>query len=210
MEEIKYTPKEEFFNAFTHSMGALFSIYAIVMLAVASKTALEAASTAIFGATLFILFQSSTLYHAMVNETAKKVFRKIDHSAIFMLIAGTYTPILLLTVKFPLSVALMSMTWYIAISGIIYSCLTLKFKYLSTGLYLVMGWLSLFLFYSIWVNASHLAVWYLLLGGFFYSSGCIFYLSKKKYAHSIWHVFVILGAVSHYFAIMEVLKSVSL
>ena len=160
MEEHKYSSVEEFLNAFTHSIGALFSIYAIVMLAVSSHNAMEASSTAIFGATLFILFQSSALYHAMVNETAKKVFRKIDHSAIFMLIAGTYTPILLLVVPFPLSVALLAMTWYLAITGIIYSCLTLKFKYLSTGLYLVMGWLSLFLFWAIWNNASHLAVWY--------------------------------------------------
>jgi len=210
MEENKYSPKEEFMNAFTHSLGALFSIYAIVMLAVYSATPIETASTAIFGATLFILFQSSTLYHAMVNETAKKVFRKIDHSAIFMLIAGTYTPILLLTVKFPLSVALLAMTWYIAISGIIYSCLTLKFKYLSTGLYLVMGWLSIFLVYTIWNNASHLAVWDLLLGGLFYSFGCIFYLSKKKYMHSIWHIFVILGAVAHYFCIVEILKALKM
>ena len=208
-EELKYSTTEEFINAFTHSIGALFSIYAIVMLAVSSHNAIEASTTAIFGATLFILFQSSALYHAMVNETAKKVFRKIDHSAIFMLIAGTYTPILLLVVDFPLSVALLAMTWYIAISGIVYSCLTLKFKYLSTGLYLVMGWLSLFLFYAIWNNASHLSVWYLLLGGFFYSVGCIFYLSKKKYMHCIWHVFVIAGAVSHYLSIMEILKSVS-
>lgn len=206
MEEIKYTPKEEFMNAFTHSMGALFAIYAIVMLAVSSKTPIQTASTAIFGATLFILFQSSALYHAMVNETAKKVFRKIDHSAIFMLIAGTYTPILFLTVKFPLSVALLAMTWYLAITGIIYSCLTLKFKYLSTGLYLVMGWLSVFLVCAIWNNASHLAVWLLLLGGLFYSSGCIFYLYKKKYMHSIWHLFVIFGAVAHYLCIMEILN----
>ncbi len=207
-QERKYTPIEEFMNAFSHSLGALFSIYAIVMLAVSSQNAIEASSTAIFGATLFILFQSSALYHAMVNETAKKVFRKIDHSAIFMLIAGTYTPILLLVVDFPLSVALLAMTWYIAITGIIYSCLTLKFKYLSTGLYLVMGWLSLFLFFAIWNNASHLAVWYLLLGGLFYSSGCIFYLSKRKFMHCIWHIFVLLGAASHYWSIMEILKSI--
>ncbi len=205
--EVKYTAVEEFLNACTHSIGALFSIYAIVMLAVSSHNAIEASSTAIFGATLFILFQSSTLYHAMVNETAKKVFRKIDHSAIFMLIAGTYTPIFLLVVKFPLSVALLSMTWYLAITGIIYSCLTLKFKYLSTGLYLVMGWLSLFLFYAIWNNASHLAVWLLLIGGIFYSSGCIFYLSKKKFMHCIWHLFVLAGAVLHYLSIMEILKT---
>ncbi len=210
MEEVKYTPKEEFMNAFTHSLGALFSIYAIVMLAVTSKTPMETASTTIFGSTLFILFQSSTLYHAMVNETAKIVFRKIDHSAIFVLIAGTYTPILLLTVAFPLSVALLAMIWYIAISGIIYSCLTLKFKYLSTGLYLVLGWLSVFLVYSMWINASHLSVWYLLLGGFFYSFGCVFYLSKKRYMHCVWHIFVILGAASHYLCIMEILKSVKI
>lgn len=207
--DVKYTATEEFLNAFSHSIGALFSIYAIVMLAVASHNAIEASSTAIFGATLFILFQSSALYHAMINETAKKVFQKIDHSAIFMLIAGTYTPILLLVVPFPLSVALLAMTWYLAITGVIYSCLTLKFKYLSTGLYLVMGWLSIFLFYAIWNNASHLSVWNLLLGGFFYSAGCIFYLSKRKFMHCIWHIFVIAGAFSHYLSIMEILKSVS-
>lgn len=206
MEERKYSSAEEFLNAFSHSIGALFSIYAIVMLAVSSHNALEASSTAIFGATLFILFQSSALYHAMVNETAKKVFRKIDHSAIFMLIAGTYTPILLLVVDFPLSVALLAMTWYLAITGIIYSCLTLKFKYLSTGLYLVMGWLSLFLFYAIWTHTTHMAVWLLLLGGIFYSAGCIFYLSKRKFMHFIWHLFVIAGAVSHYLSIMAILK----
>ncbi|MBQ2983553.1 MAG: hemolysin III family protein [Candidatus Gastranaerophilales bacterium] len=207
-QETKYTPKEEFLNAFTHSLGAMFAIYAIVMLAVSSHNAIEAASTAIFGSMLFVLFQSSALYHAMVNKTAKKVFQKIDHSAIFMLIAGTYTPVLLLTVPFPLSVALLAMTWYLAITGIIYSCLTLKFKYLSTGLYLIMGWLSVFLVYTIWVNASHNAVWLLLLGGLFYSSGCIFYLIKKKYMHTIWHIFVILGAISHYLCIMEILKQI--
>ena len=206
--EVKYSPAEEFANAFTHSIGALFSIYAIVMLAVNSHNGLEVASTAIFGSTLFILFQSSALYHAMVNQTAKKVFQKIDHSAIFMLIAGTYTPILLLVVPFPLSVALLAMTWYLAITGIIYSCLTLKFKYLSTGLYLVMGWLSLFLAYYIWNNASHSALWWLIGGGLFYSIGCIFYLLRQKFMHSIWHLFVIAGAMAHYLAIMEILKSV--
>ena len=206
--EMKYTPAEEFANAFTHSIGAMLSIYAIVMLAVNSHNTIEAASTAIFGATLFILFQASALYHAMVNQTAKKVFQKIDHSAIFMLIAGTYTPILLLVVPFPQSVALLAITWYLAITGIVYSCLTLKFKYLSTGLYLVMGWVSLFLAYAIWNNASHTAVWLLLLGGIFYSVGCGFYLSKKRFMHSIWHIFVMAGAAAHYYSIMEILRVV--
>ena len=206
-KEKKYTPAEEFANAFTHSIGALLSIYAIVMLAVNSHNPMEVASTAIFGATLFILFQSSALYHAMVNPTAKMVFQKIDHSAIFLLIAGTYTPILLLVVEFPLSVALLAMTWYLAITGVIYSCLTLKFKYLSTGLYLVMGWLSLFLAYAIWNNTSHNALWLLLAGGLLYSLGCIFYILKGKFMHSIWHLFVIAGAMAHYLSILEILKS---
>lgn len=205
--ERKYTPQEELANAFSHSIGALFSIYAIVMLAVNSNSPKEAASTAIFGSMLFILFQSSALYHAMVNKTAKKVFQKIDHSAIFMLIAGTYTPILMLTVNFPLCVALLAMTWYLAITGIIYSCLTLKFKYLSVGLYLIMGWLSIFLAYAIY-NTSHYALWLLLAGGLLYSGGSIFYLIKKKYMHTIWHIFVIMGAILHYMCIMEILKTI--
>ena len=203
------SPKEEFLNSFTHVIGALLSIYAIVMLAVESSNPIETASTAIFGATLFILFQSSALYHAMVNETAKKVFQKIDHSAIYMLIAGTYTPILLLAFKPPFSYVMLAMIWYLSITGIIYSCLSLKFKYLSTALYLIMGWLSLFLFYSIWHNVSHMAVWYLFIGGVFYTAGCVFYLSKRKYMHCIWHLFVIAGAMLHYFCIMEILKVIN-
>lgn len=206
-EAVKYTKFEEFLNAFTHAIGALLSIYGIVMLACSSRNALEASSTAIFGATLFILFQSSTLYHAMVNETAKAVFRKIDHSAIFLLIAGTYTPILLIVLPFPHSVAVMSMIWYLAITGIVYSCMTLKFKYLSTALYLIMGWLLIFLFYRIWITTSHTVVWLLLGGGIVYSIGSIFYMIKKRYMHSIWHIFVILGAVLHYFAIMALIKA---
>ena len=202
-ELTRYTKGEEFVNASTHAIGAL---YGIVMLAAASRNALEASTTAIFGATLFILFQSSTLYHAMVNETAKRVFRKIDHSAIFLLIAGTYTPILLLVLPFPHSIAILAMIWYIALSGIIYSCITLKFKYLSTVLYLMMGWLMIFLIYKIWNTKSHQVVWLLLGGGAVYSLGSVFYLIKKKYMHSIWHIFVILGAVLHYFAILELLK----
>ncbi len=206
MEEIKYSPLEEFSNAFSHAIGTLLSIYGLVLLIVASKTPTQTASTAIYGATMFLLFQSSTCYHAMVNETAKKVFRKIDHSAIFLLIAGTYTPILLLVVPFPHSVALLAMTWYLSIMGIVFSCITLKFKYLNTGLYLVMGWLSLFLMFKMWAY-NPISVYYLLAGGVVYSLGCIFYLLKKvPFMHSIWHLFVLGGAICHYFAVMALLK----
>lgn len=209
MESRKYTTGEEFANTFTHSLGALMSIYGIVMLAFNSKNALQASTTAIFGATLFLLFQSSACYHAMTNETAKKVFQRIDHSAIYLLIAGTFTPILLMTVKFPHCIALLAMIWYLAITGVVVSCISVKSKRLSTALYLLMGWLSAFLFYNVWL-VSHSAIWLLLGGGLFYSVGCAFYLMKIRYMHSIWHLFVLAGAVTHYFAILELLKAVNL
>lgn len=207
MENAKnYSQGEEYANAFTHAIGALFAIYAIVMLAVTAATPLQKATTAIYGSMMFILFQASTCYHAIPSEKAKRVFRKIDHSAIYLMIAGTYTPILMMVVPFPYSVALMAMTWYLAITGIVFSCITLKFKYLSTGLYLLMGWLSIFLFYNIWSKYSHDVIWLLLGGGLFFTLGSIFYLSKKKFMHSIWHLCVLMGAVMHYFCILELLK----
>lgn len=206
MQEIKYSPMEEFANAFTHAIGTLLSIYGLVLLIVSSKTPTQTATTAIYGATLILLFQSSTCYHAMVNETAKKVFRKIDHSAIYLLIAGTYTPILMLVVPFPHSVALLAMTWYLAAMGIVFSCITLKFKYLNTGLYLVMGWVSLFLIFRMWAY-NPISVYYMLAGGLAYSMGCVFYLLKKvPFTHSLWHIFVIAGAVLHYLTVMSLLK----
>ena len=204
----KYSTGEEIANTFTHSLGALLSIYGIVMFAASSKNMLQAASTAIFGATLFLLFQSSAFYHAATNEKAKKVFQKIDHSAIYMLIAGTYTPVLLLTVKFPLSLALVATIWGLAFAGIIFSCITIKSKHFSTAVYLIMGWLSVFFIYNVWIT-SHLSVWLMLGGGLFYSLGCAFYLMKIRYMHSIWHLFVIAGAAMHYFAIIELLKAVN-
>lgn len=203
--EKKYTPAEEFVNAFTHAAGAMFAIYAIVMLAYKSKTPVQACTTAIYGAMLFILFQASTCYHAMTNDTAKKVFRKIDHSAIYMLIAGTYTPMLMLVLEMPYSVICMSLVWYLAILGIVFSCLTLKFKYLSTALYVVMGWMSVFLFYFFWTKGLQQTLLFLFLGGLTYTFGSVFYLVKKKFFHGIWHLFVLAGAVLHYCAIMSLL-----
>ena len=199
------TPVEEFFNSFSHAIGAMFAIYAIVMLSVRSTTPMQASTTAIYGAMLFISFQCSAVYHAITNKTAKNVFRKIDHSAIYLLIAGTYTPILMIIMAFPYNIAIMSMIWYLAITGIVFSCISLKFKHLSTGLYLLMGWLSLFIFYPLWLK-SHTAVFYLLGGGFAFTLGSYFYLKEKRFMHVIWHLFVLIGAILHYFAVMTLLN----
>ncbi len=204
-EEKSYTPGEEFANALSHAVGAMLSIFGIVMLAVRSQTATAAATTAVYGASMFLLFQASTCYHAMTNATAKRVFRRIDHSAIYLLIAGTYTPVLMIAVPFPTSVGLLAMIWYLAVTGVVFSCLTLKFRYLSTGLYLVMGWLSIFLLHSLWQNGAYRTIWLLLAGGAVYSVGIVFYLMKTRYMHSVWHLFVLGGAVCHYFAIYHLL-----
>lgn len=204
-EEKKYTQGEEFLNAFSHAFGALFAIYAMVMLAYKSSTSMQSATTAIYSAMLFISFESSTCYHAMTNETAKKVFRRIDHSAIYLLIAGTYTPMLMLVLEIPYSIIFLVMIWYLALTGVVFSCLTLKFKRLSTGLYVLMGWLSVFLLYILWSKGLRASMLYLIAGGLVYTAGSYFYLSKKKYFHGIWHFFVLFGAILHYLAIESLL-----
>ena len=204
-EEKKYTQGEEFLNAFSHAFGALFAIYAMVMLAYKSSTSMQSATTAIYSAMLFISFESSTCYHAMTNETAKKVFRRIDHSAIYLLIAGTYTPMLMLVLEIPYSIIFLVMIWYLALTGVVFSCLTLKFKRLSTGLYVLMGWLSVFLLYILWSKGHKASMLYLIAGGLVYTAGSYFYLSKRKYFHGIWHFFVLFGAILHYMAIISLL-----
>lgn len=209
IESRKYTAGEKFANVFTHSLGALLAVYGIVRLAANSKNTIQAVSAEIFGGTLLLLFLSSVCYHAMTNGTAIKIFQKIDHSAIYLLIAGTYTPALMMTVKSPLSILLIAVIWCLAITGVVFYCTTPKSKYLSTGLYLLMGWIGVFFAYNVWME-SHLTVWLMLAGGIFYSLGCAFYLKKSvRYTHFIWHLFVIAGAVMHYFAIMELLKAVN-
>jgi len=204
MESKKYTIGEEIANASTHFLAALISIYGIIILALNCKNPVQTFSTVIFGGTLFLLFQSSGFYHAIANETVKKVFQKIDHSAIYLLIAGTYTPALLLTVKSSLSIVMFAIIWVLAITGVVFCFKSHKSKRLATTLYLAMGWLSVFFVYNIWIT-SHLVVWLMLCGGLFYSVGCIFYLMKSRYMHSVWHLFVIAGAVMHYLAIMKLL-----
>ena len=185
-EEKKYTQGEEFLNAFSHAFGALFAIYAMVMLAYKSSTSMQTATTAIYSAMLFISFESSTCYHAMTNETAKKVFRRIDHSAIYLLIAGTYTPMLMLVLEIPYSIIFLVMIWYLALTGVVFSCLTLKFKRLSTGLYVLMGWLSVFLLYILWSKRHKASMLYLIAGGLVYTAGSYFYainqfISSREY-----------------------------
>ena len=201
----KYTPKEQIANAFSHLIGVVLSIYGTLVLAANSKTMIQDIGAAVFGISLFFLFLSSVFYHTVREERAVKFFQKIDHSAIYVLIAGTYTPGLLFTIKFPLSVIFLAIIWALAITGILLTCVSIKSKKISTGLYLFLGWISVFFVKHVWA-VSHLVVWLLLAGGVIYSIGSVFYMMKFRFTHFIWHLCVLAGASTHYFAILELMK----
>lgn len=205
---IKYTPHEQIANALTHFLGVILSVVGIWILVLNSKNAVQAAASVIFGASLILLFLSSVCYHSVTEDKAIKFCQKIDHSAIYILIAGTYTPGLVFALKFPTDVIMLLIIWLLATFGIILTCVGQKSKALRTGLYLLMGWVSLVFFKDLWM-ANPITVWLFLAGGLSYSLGCVFYLSKFRFTHSIWHLFVLAGATLHYLAILELLMVVN-
>jgi hemolysin III len=152
---------------------------------------------------------SSTLYHSFPAGKIKKFFHLLDHSSIFLLIAGTYTPVLLISLKGAVGWTFFFIIWGIAFSGITLKIFyTGKFKYLSIGLYLCMGWMLIFLLKPMLEKAPMPLLLWLVIGGIFYTSGIIFYVWKKlPFHHSVWHVFVMLGSLSHFLGIVIFLSS---
>jgi len=204
-----YTLGEEIFNAVSHGVGALLSIAALVLLVVAAVigkgSASAIVSAVIYGVSLIVLYTSSTLYHALTNETAKKVFRIFDHSSIFILIAGTYTPIALVILKDTnLGIILFSVLWTLTVLGIILNSLSIeKFKVISMLLYVGMGWAAVLAAKPLWENVVLPGIILLVIGGIAYTGGLTFYgLKKFKYMHSIWHLFVLAGSVLHFLCII--------
>lgn len=204
----KYTPQEQIANALTHFLGVILSVVGIWVLVANSKNAVQASASVIFGASLILMFTGSVFYHSATEERAIKFCQKIDHSAIYILIAGTYTPGLVFALKFPTDVIMLVIIWLLAALGIISTCVGLKSKALRTGLYLLLSWVSVIFFKDIWV-ANPLTLWLFLAGGLSYSLGCVFYLSKFRFTHSIWHLFVLVGAMLHYLAILDLLMVVN-
>ncbi len=203
----RYTLGEEIFNSVSHGVGALLAVAGTVVLIVVSALNIGAwgvVSSAIYGGSLIILYTMSTLYHALTNEKAKYVMRVMDHVTIFLLIAGTYTPITLVPLRGVLGWVLFGFIWGAAILGIVFNSIDLeKFRKVSVVCYIVMGWAIIFAIVPLIQSMSKLSLIFLLLGGVLYSVGVIFYAIKKiKYFHSIWHLFTIGGSVFHYFAIL--------
>ena len=197
---------ERLFNTITHGIGSVLSIVALVLMLVYASYNSDAWSivgVSIFGTTLILLYMSSTLYHAFSNGRVKQIFKTLDQSFIYLLIAGTYTPVLLITLRNTLGWTVFVLVWAMAIGGITHRIFFFdKLKKLSLVSYIVMGWLSLIVFKSL-LNAApvELVVW-LLIGGAFYTGGLIFYSWEKlPFNHAIWHLFVLGGSFSHFMGI---------
>jgi len=205
-----YTLGEEIANSVTHGVGALLAIAACVILIVTSAFTgdpYKIVSCSIYGASLIIMFAMSTLYHALTNEKAKFVFRIFDHTSIFILIAGTYTPIMLVSLRGVIGWVLFGVVWGAAILGIVFNSINLeKYKKISLVCYVLMGWAVVFAIKPMLENVTGISLIFLLIGGVFYTVGIVFYVIKRiKYFHSIWHLFTIAGTVFHYFSILLIM-----
>lgn len=199
------TKLEEQLNTWSHAIGALLGIAGLVILINKQQdTPWSLFSVLIYGVSIIVLFSASTLYHAVKTEKRKHYFRIIDHISIYLLIAGTYTPVLLLMLPDSKGWPLFYTVWGIAAFGVFLKLFfTGRFEVFSTLLYLVMGWLIVFDF-SVLADRMHTnGLLFLFAGGLFYTVGIVFYaINKIPYNHVIWHVFVLGGAICHYFMIL--------
>lgn len=203
----EYTIGEEIANSITHGVGALLSLLGTALLlyrAARHGTALHVVSFSVYGACLFLLHLSSTLYHALRPPRAKRVFRIFDHCSIYLLIAGTYTPFLLLSLWGSWGLTLLIAIWTLAVAGIVFKSLFIgRLKKASVLLYILMGWLIVIAAREAWLRVPHAAIGYVAAGGLSYTAGVAFYAWKSlPYNHAIWHLFVLGGSVCHYVAIL--------
>ncbi len=203
----EYTVGEEIANSTTHGVGALLSLVGTALLlyrAVQIGTPIHVASFAVYGACLFLLHLSSTLYHALRPPRAKRVFRVFDHCSIYLLIAGTYTPFLLLSLWGRWGLTLLIAIWALAVAGIVFKSVFMgRLKRLSVILYILMGWMIVVAAKEAWIRVPHAAIGYVAAGGLLYTAGVAFYAWKSlPYNHAIWHLFVLGGSVCHYVAIL--------
>ncbi|MGY0145028.1 PAQR family membrane homeostasis protein TrhA [Edwardsiella tarda] len=202
-----YSLAEEVANSISHGIGFILGIVGLVLLLVqaidsgADATAIT--SYSLYGGSMILLFLASTLYHAIPHPTAKRWLKVFDHCAIYLLIAGTYTPFLLVGLDSPLARGLMAVIWSLALAGIIFKlAFAHRFKVVSLITYLTMGWLSLIVIYQLALRLSGGGLTLLALGGVIYTLGVIFYVCKRiPYNHAIWHGFVLGGSACHFFAI---------
>ncbi len=203
----RYSVGEEIANSAIHGAGALAAVAGLVILAAAAAATGDGwrlASAVIFGVTLVLLYTASTLYHSVAHPRAKRVFRFIDHVAIFLLIAGTYTPFTLVSLRGPWGWSLFGVVWGLALAGIAgQSRLLHRWTALSLVLYIAMGWAAVVAVRPLVAAVAPGGLLLLLLGGLAYTAGIGFYVWRRlPYQHAIWHGFVLAGSAFHYWAIL--------
>lgn len=199
---------EEKLNAITHGIGAIFAVIALIVLVIRAYTyggAWQMAAAIIYGVSLILLYMASTLYHSFTKEKVKSVLKFFDHSAIFILIAGNYTPFTLIPLHGAFGWIVFAIIWSMAVVGIVFKVFFVKrFNFFSTICYLIMGWLAIVMVKPLLAVLPTAAVDWLVIGGIFYTIGTVFYLDKKiPYNHAIWHLFVLGGTISHFISIFK-------
>jgi len=208
-----YSLREEIANSISHGIGIVFSIVAMTILLVYGiwmKSPAAITGFAIYGVSSILLYTASTLYHSFRKEKIKRIMRVLDHSAIFLLIAGTYTPVTLIAMQGYWRVGILSTIWVIAISGIVFKVVTYnkmdRYKGVSLALYILMGWIAVIAIKPMTQTVQVGFLIWLLAGGAAYTIGTIFYAVRKiPYHHAIWHLFVLAGSVLHFLGIFRYL-----
>lgn len=197
-----YSPVEETLNWVSHGIGTIFAVIAFILLMPKhSHTIIDIICIAVYCLTLFMLYGISTLYHALKIGKAKRIFRKLDHCSIFLLIAGTYTPLCLLYINTPMASRVLLGVWVTAAVGIILNLIDVnRFSKISLSCYLLMGWSVVIMANQVIHNLTSPQLSNLIIGGIFYTVGAVLYVIGKKvqYMHCVWHLFVLAGSVFHF------------
>jgi len=210
LPKVKYNQsiREEIANAVSHGIGFLLALAAapiLIISAVRTGKAGGIVGASVFAATVMLLYLTSTLFHSLSRNKTKKIFQVLDHSAIFLLIAGTYTPFTLGVISGAWGWTLFGLIWGFAVLGILFKItMGLKYPKLSTSMYLAMGWLIIIAIKPLWYNMPFWGLFWLAAGGIAYTVGVAFYTSRKiPYGHLIWHLFVIAGTFCHFIAVLN-------
>lgn len=204
--EPRYSPAEEVASTLSHALGIILSIAGLAVLtafAALHGGASRIVSVSVYGATLILLFTASTLYHAVPHPRVKPILRVLDHSAIYLLIAGTYTPFTLISLRGSWGWTLFTIVWTLAILGIALELRQVRNRVVAAMIYLGMGWVGVIAVKPMIANIEPTGLWLLLAGGLCYTFGVPFYLWKKlPYNHALWHLFVLAGSVLQFFSIL--------
>jgi len=199
---------EEIANAISHGVGlagALAATPILILTAIHYGTVWTILGASVFGISMVLLYLASTLYHALPGRRVKRLFQILDHSAIYLLIAGTYTPFTFGVLRGSLGWTLFGVVWGLALFGVILKGTgRMNHPWLSTGLYLLMGWLVVLAIHTLWLHLPTASLVWLIAGGLCYTVGVIFYAADHlRYAHFIWHLFVLAGTTCHFFSVLS-------